>query len=73
VIPDSRANKGTINNIKTGEYSTVVGNGHAFAVLGADDKYVYVSNPYDADKITKKTHKDFIRSFNACYSTKLPD
>ena len=73
VVPDSRPSKGTINNIKTGEYSTVVGNGHAFAVLGADDKYVYVSNPYDADKITKKTHKDFIRSFNACYSTKLPD
>ncbi len=73
VVPDSRPSEGTINNIKTGEYSTVVGNGHAFAVIGADDKYVYVSNPYNADKKLKKTHKDFLSSFNACYSTKLSD
>lgn len=73
VVPDSRPSEGTINNIKTGEYSTVVGNGHAFAVIGADDKYVYVSNPYNADKKLKKTHKEFLKSFNACYSTKLSD
>ena len=73
VVPDSRPSKGTINNIKTGEYSTVVSNGHAFAVIGADDKYVYVSNPYNADKKLKKTHKEFLKSFNACYSTKLSD
>ena len=71
VVPDSRPSRETINNIKTGKYSTVVSNGHAFAVIGADDKCVYVSNPYDAAKTRKMTYNDFLKSFNACYSMKF--
>lgn len=73
VVPDSHPNKDTIDKIKTGKYSTVVGDGHAFAVLGADDKYVYLSDPRETDKKRKLTHKDFIKSFNVCYSMKLSD
>ena len=80
---DAQPNKTTIERIKSGKYSTVVAshnyyimNGydkyHVYAVIGADDKYVYVSNPYKADKL-KMTHDEFLKFFNTGYSIKLSD
>jgi uncharacterized protein YvpB len=39
-------------------------------VAGADDKYVYVYDPYDKGK-RKMTHTDFLKFFNTCYSMKF--
>lgn len=80
---DAQPNKTIIERIKSGKYSTVVAshnyyimNGydkyHVYAVIGADDKYVYVSNPYKADKL-KMTHDEFLKFFDCSYSMKLPD
>ena len=82
---DSKTNKETIIKIKSGEYSTVVLSSnncqtqegyikrHIYAVIGADDKYVYLSDPYSPDIKCSITHSDFIKFFNECYSTKLSD
>ena len=70
VVPDDILDKATIDKIKTGKYATVVSKGHVFAVAGADDKYVYVYDPYDKGK-RKMTHTDFLKFFNTCYSMKF--
>ena len=82
---DSKTNEETIVKIKSGEYSTVVlssnnchiqeyyAKRHIYAVIGADDKYVYLSDPYSPDIKCSITHSNFIKFFNECYSTKLSD
>lgn len=84
MVPNSKPDKEMINNIKSGEYSTVVGsyndyriNGykknHAYAAIGADDKYVYLSDPYKAGNKLKITHNEFLKFFSSGNSTKLSD
>ena len=82
----TQPNEETIEKIKSGEYSTVVQSHndykisgccyykrHIYAVTGADDKYVYLSDPNFPDKKCSITHSNFIKFFNICYSTKLSD
>lgn len=80
---DSKTSKETIVKIKSGEYATVVLSSnncqiqegyikhHIYAVIGADDNYVYLSDPCFPDYKCSITHSDFIKFFNECYSTKL--
>lgn len=81
----TKPNEETIEKIKTGEYSTVVLNSnnyqtpefyfkhHVYAVTGADDNYVYLSDPCDSEIKHKITYKNFLKFFNESYSTKLSD
>lgn len=83
VVNKSQSNKETIEKIKSGKYSTVVTSSnncqiqeyyakhHIYAVIGADDEFVYLSDPYSPDIKCSITHSDFIKFFNECYSTKL--
>lgn len=84
VIPDSKTNKCTIDQVKTNRYSTVVSSyknnynvegfykSHTYAVIGADDNYVYLSEPY-TDTTLRMLHNDFLKLFNINYSNKLSD
>ena len=79
---DTRLNEETIEEIKSGNYSTVVlssnnsqiqeyyAKRHIYAVIGADDEFVYLSDPYYPDIKCPITHSDFIKFFNECYSMK---
>lgn len=90
---DTPPNKKTIEQIKSGNYSTVVTSYnsycvdgfdkcHVYAVTKADEKYVYLSNPYGSvykyvlgQKIPKKdkmTHNEFLKFFYS-YSMRFPD
>lgn len=83
LVDDSKTNKETIEKIKSGEYSTVVLSynncqpqegymkHHIYAVTGADDKYVYLSDPYSPDIKCSITHSNFINFFNVSHSAKL--
>ena len=85
VANETRPNEETIEQIKSGEYSTVVISTnnyqiqeyyvkhHIYAVIGADDEFVYLSDPYSPDIKCSITHSNFIKFFNKCYSTKLSD
>lgn len=86
VANETQPNEETIEQIKSGKYSTVVlsrnnyeisgcyyNKRHIYAVTGADDKYVYLSDPYSPDIKCPITHSDFIKFFNQCYSAKLSD
>lgn len=83
---DIRPNKKTIEQIKSGNYSTVVASHntykinhyafqkyHAYTATKADNKYVYLFNPEIPDENLKMTHKDFFKFFDHSYSTKLSD
>lgn len=84
LISDIQPNKKTIEQIKSDKYTTIVAsynnhvmNGftkaHAYAVIGADDNFVYLSNPYFPNYNLSTTHSDFLKFFDASYSTKLSD
>lgn len=47
-----------------GESVDIVEN-HAYSVVDADDKYVYLVNPWDTSKVIKMTHEDFKDTFNS--------
>lgn len=79
---DEKPNKETIEKIKSGNYSTIVlsnnqynmegfSKHHVYAVTGADDNFVFLSNPYNPNEIQKMTHDDFLSFFKQCYSTEL--
>ena len=83
-ISDIQPDNATIEKIKSGKYATVVtrinpfgmsdvglSKRHVYAVTGANNKYVYLSNPYDPDTKLKVTHKVFLKFFDRCYSMKL--
>jgi hypothetical protein len=85
-ISDKHPNKETVEKIKSGKYSTVVtslnsygmrniglNKHHVYAVTGADNNYVYLSDPCNPDTNHKISHSDFIKFFNKCYSMKLSD
>lgn len=79
---NTRPNEETIEEIKSGKYSTVVlsnnnskiqeyySKRHIYAVIGADDEFVYLSDPYYPDIKCPITHSDFIKFFNKCCSMK---
>ena len=86
VANETQPDEETIEQIKSGKYSTVVlsrnnydisgsyyNKRHVYAVTGADDNYVYLSDPYFPDEKCSITHSNFIKFFNICYSTKLSD
>jgi uncharacterized protein YeeX (DUF496 family) len=81
---ETHPNKETIEQIKSGEYSIVVlsrnnyeipgcyfNKCHIYAVTGADDNYVYLSDPYSPDERCSITHSNFIKFFNISYSMKF--
>ena len=83
---DTHPNKETIEKTKSGTYSTVVlsyGNNnykvenfakkHVYATTGADEDYVYLSDPYNPDINHKMTHDDFLNFFDGSYSMQLSD
>lgn len=82
-VNEIQPNEETIEQIKSGEYSTVVlsynnyktpegySKRHIYAVTGADDKYIYLSDPYSPDIKRSITHSDFIKFFNRSYSMKF--
>ena len=39
-------------------------NSHAYAAIGADDRYIYLKNPHDTSKTLKITHDDFKSAFD---------
>lgn len=82
MVPNSKPDKAMINNIKSGNYTAVVASlndysiegyfkHHAYAVTGADDKFVYISDPYKTNTKLKMTHNKFLKFFSSGYSTKL--
>ena len=82
MVPNSKPDKAMINNIKSGNYTAVVASlndysiegyfkHHAYAVTGADDKFVYLSDPYKTNTKLKMTHNKFLKFFSSGYSTKL--
>ena len=82
LVSDTQPNKETIERIKSGEYSIIVSSHsyykvkdfskkHAYATTGADDKYVYLSDPYNTNENLKMTHKDFLKFFDESYSMKF--
>lgn len=80
VVNEIQPNEETIEQIKSDEYSTVVLSNnnckapkgyykhHIYAVTGADDNFVYLSDPYSPDEKRSMTHSDFIKFFNQSYS-----
>lgn len=84
---DSRTDESTIDKIKTGRYSVVVSSNnrysldnnydfikyHSYAVIGADNKYVYLSSTGSLSKKLKITHANFIKFFNTSYAVQLSD
>ena len=80
---ETHPNKETIEQIKSGEYSTVVLSNnnyktpegyhkhHIYAVTGADDSYVYLSDPYKPDINLSMTHDNFLKFFDESYSMKF--
>lgn len=38
-------------------------NGHGYAAIKADDKYVYLKNPHDTSKTLRMSHEDFKKAF----------
>ena len=87
LIPDARPDESTIDKIKTGKYSVVVSsnNGyslnsnydfikcHVYAVIGANNKYVYLSSTGSLNKKLKISHANFLEFFNTSYSVQLSD
>ena len=49
---------------ENGESVSITEN-HAYSVVDADDKYVYLVNPWDTSKVIKMTHEDFKDTFNS--------
>ncbi len=45
--------------------SVSINENHAYSVVDADDKYVYLVNPWDTSKVIKMTHEDFKDTFNS--------
>ena len=45
--------------------SISINENHAYSVVDADDKYVYLVNPWDTSKVIKMTHEDFKDTFNS--------
>lgn len=80
---ETHPNKETIEQIKSGEYSTVVLSNnnyktpegyhkhHIYAVTGADDSYVYLSDPYKPDINLSMTQDNFLKFFDESYSMKF--
>lgn len=84
LVADAQPNKKTIEQIKSGNYSTVVVSHntykinhyafqkyHVYTATKADNKYVYLFNPEIPNEKLKMTHKDFLKFFNTCYSMNL--
>ena len=82
MFSNTKPSNETIENIRNGNYSTIVSSWnryklegfakhHVYAVTGADDTYVYLSDPYNPDINLPMTHEDFLKFFNKSYSTKL--
>lgn len=83
VVNETQANEETIEQIKSGEYSTVVLSNnnyktpegyhkhHIYAVTGADDSYVYLSDPYKPDINLSMTHDNFLKFFDKSCSMKF--
>lgn len=83
LVDDSKTNKETIEKIKSGEYSTVVlsynnyktpegySKHHIYAVTGADDEFVYLSDPYSPNRKCPIAYSNFIKFFNISYSMKF--
>lgn len=78
---DEKPNNETIEKIQSGKYSTIVSSWnkgdmdgffkhHAYAVIGADDNYVYLSDPYNPNNELKMEHSVFLNFFDHSYSTK---
>ena len=81
---DIRPNKKTIEQIKSGNYSTVVASHntykinhyafqkyHAYTATKADNKYVYLFNPEIPDENLSMTHDNFLKFFDKSYSMKF--
>jgi len=79
---DKKPTQETIEKSKLSTYSTIVSswnNGeldgyirhHVYAVIGADDNYVYLSDPYKTNETLKMEHAVFLNFFDHCYSTEL--
>ena len=83
VVNETQPNEETIEQIKSGEYSIVVLSNnnyktpkgyykhHIYAVTGADDNYVYLSDPHEPDINLSMTHDNFLKFFDESYSMKL--
>lgn len=82
LVSDTQPDNTIIEKIKSGEYSIVVSSHsyykvkdfskkHAYATTGADNKYVYLSDPYNTNENLKMTHKDFLKFFDESYSMKF--
>lgn len=67
----------TFSDIKKayGEDGNPVGlfENHTYAVVGADDKYVYLTDPHDSSKVLKMTIEDFKDTFNGADVLELED
>ena len=79
---DEKTDEKTIEKIKTDIYSSVAYStnkyeikgflkNHVYAAIGADDNYVYLSNPHYPDSTLIMSHDDFLKFFNISYSTEL--
>ena len=77
-----RPDEETIEKIQSGTNPTIVAsrnsynlNGymknHVYTVIGADDNYVYLSEPYNTNTNLSMTHEEFLKFFNAGHSTKF--
>ena len=55
---------GTQPNYKNQDESVVINPSHAYSVLRADDKYVYLADPIKTSKEIKLTREEFLQAFN---------
>ncbi len=71
------ASIGTTKKLKkttcNGEPVTELPGGHAYSIIDADDKYVYIVNPWDTSKVIKMPISEFKKTFDAVCACNVQD